>query len=569
MTTLVRPDLLKFDDLIHNRLFRIPSYQRAYSWHSRQRRELFQDIEHAWEADDGREHFMSTIVGLQRHTESIMTVEHQVIDVVDGQQRLTTLILLLKSISKALDRSDPVENRLHGQISEMLVKEDETSLLLLQTNHDSSNYFADYIRTGIAKDPTDARTLADRELLQAVRDCESFVARWQERTKSPEQEERGSLLTQLVGLLRNRLTFIFHQITDEAAVYTVFEVLNSRGLDVSQFDRLKSLLMSVIFETESGNKDALIGEVHSLWSDIYRLVGLRPDIDKHSLIYASTLWARNRPSKLLGDQAGVNELLERAGKSSVGAINVTTWIRSVTNAVLKIVSDSRMSTVGRITQAKFLATTINLRDDFSGSEKADLIRAWESISFRIYGLGRHDARWMVGDYVRLSWDVVNRGLSADELKDRILEIGRSFPSENVIEGIRGADWYRPTYSKENLRYFLYRYEEHLSWKAGQRFNNEQWNRIWEASVADSIEHILPQSSGDPYMHRIGNLIMIPPGLNSQLGAKEPWEKAEAYQKTGLLQAQEVVPNLSSWGSDAIEKREQELLQWAAQEWADS
>ena len=567
MTTLVRPDLFKFDDLIHNRLFRIPSYQRAYSWRSRQRRELFQDIEHTWEADDGREHFMSTVVGLQRHTESIMTVEHRVIDVVDGQQRLTTLILLLKSISNALNRNDPVENRLHGQISEMLVKEDETSLLLLQTNHDSSNYFADYIRTGIAKDPTDARTLADRELLQAIKDCESFVARWQESTESPEQEERGSPLTQLVGLLRNRLTFIFHQITDEAVVYTVFEVLNSRGLVVSQFDRLKSLLMSIIFETESGNKEALIGEVHRLWSDIYRLVGLRPDIDSYALRYASTLWARNRPSKLLGEQAGVNQLLERAGKSSAGAINVTTWIRSVANAVVKITDDSRMSTVGRINQAKFLATAINLRDDFSESEKADLLRAWESVSYRIYGLLELDARWMVGDYVRLSWDVINRELKADEVADRILKIGSGFSAESVIEKIRGTDWY--PYSRENLRYFLHRYEEHLSRQAGQKFDNEQWNRIWEASLADSIEHILPQSSDSPEMHRLGNLIILPPGLNSQLGDKEPWEKAEAYQKTGLLQAQEVVPYLSGWSEQSIENREQELLQWAAQEWADS
>ena len=51
-----------------------------------------------------------------------------------------------------------------------------------------------------------------------------------------------------MSLLRNQLSVIFHEIEDEALVYLVFEVLNSRGLDVTWFDKLKSLLMAVIFE---------------------------------------------------------------------------------------------------------------------------------------------------------------------------------------------------------------------------------------------------------------------------------------------------------------------------------
>jgi hypothetical protein len=54
--------------------------------------------------------------------------------------------------------------------------------------------------------------------------------------------------------VKNRLTFIFHELDDEATVYTVFEVLNSRGLAVPWFDRLKSLLMGIAFEHGSGNK---------------------------------------------------------------------------------------------------------------------------------------------------------------------------------------------------------------------------------------------------------------------------------------------------------------------------
>jgi hypothetical protein len=69
---------------------------------------------------------------------------------------------------------------------------------------------------------------------------------------------------------------IFHEIEDEALVYTVFEVLNSRGLDVTWFDKLKSLLMAIVFEHgDKGSRAASIAELHNLWREIYSTVGLR------------------------------------------------------------------------------------------------------------------------------------------------------------------------------------------------------------------------------------------------------------------------------------------------------
>ena len=559
MTLEMQPQHFTFGEMIHGRLFRIPSYQRAYSWQRRQRMDLFEDIQRTWDAGDGRHHFMATIVGLRRERRTIIIDEHQVIDIVDGQQRLTTLILLLKSIAKALDRADAVGKWLGREVDESLVKPDEASLLLLQTNHDTSNHFADYLRNGTTPHPRVATTLADRELLQAIRDCEQFVSHWQQKAS----------VADLLAMIRNRLTFIFYEIGNEAVVYTVFEVLNSRGLDVSHFDRLKSLLMAVVFESDTGNRDELIHEIHGLWGEIYQFIGLRLETDIEALRCAATLKCAARPSKPLSAQDSVEVLVEQSKNSPAKVIETTRWLKSVTEAVVNLASDSRRNTVVRIFQARLLATAIGLRSDLSESEKDKLLRAWESVSFRIYGLMDRDARSIVGDYVRLSWDVINCNHSADELLKRILDIGSGFPVEKVIEDIRGSNWYSDTESKEDLRYFLCRYEEHLVNRAGQLFDNEQWNHIWEASAADSIEHILPQSSGDEeYMHRIGNLVLLPPKLNSQLGDKSPGEKADAYLKTGLLQAQEVVQHLPNWDREAIEKRERELLQWAMEEWSD-
>jgi len=83
-------------------------------------------------------------------------------------------------------------------------------------NHDPNGYFAEYLRHGASADPSVAKTIADRALLTAIKDCTKFVNGWDD-------------LIQLTGIVKNRLTFIFHEIDDEATVYTVFEVLNSRG----------------------------------------------------------------------------------------------------------------------------------------------------------------------------------------------------------------------------------------------------------------------------------------------------------------------------------------------------
>src|SRR4030042_1574967 len=112
----IQPQHVTLDQLIYGRLFRIPQYQRTYSWHRKQRQDLIEDIRRTWAAGQERSHFMATVVGLRREKRTIMTKEHQVIEVVDGQQRITTLILLLKAIVKAIDRSDPVGEKIGKEL---------------------------------------------------------------------------------------------------------------------------------------------------------------------------------------------------------------------------------------------------------------------------------------------------------------------------------------------------------------------------------------------------------------------------------------------------------------------
>jgi hypothetical protein len=171
----IQPQYLTLSKLLDGRLFRIPEYQRAYSWTSSERQDLFGDIKKVH--DKGRDvgHFMAAVVCLRRDKQTLGTDEFHVLEVVDGQQRLTTLIILLNTIKRALNRRDKAEKKLARELSELLVKVEGDELLLLQTNHDSSHYFATFLRQGTFPASASATTLADREILRAIEDCEALI----------------------------------------------------------------------------------------------------------------------------------------------------------------------------------------------------------------------------------------------------------------------------------------------------------------------------------------------------------------------------------------------------------
>ncbi len=556
----IQPQLFTLDTFLHGRLFRVPEYQRAYSWGKKQRADLFGDIRRV--KTSGEDHFMATIVGLVRKKEKKQIVADQfsVVDIVDGQQRLTTLITLLKAIHKALSPSDKDEQKLASELAKLLVKDDEHTLLLLQTNHDTSHLFADYIRDGTVPDAL-ASTSADQNIVDAIRECEEFVAQW----CSPS----GSLV-ELISIIRHRLSAVFHIVEDEGLVYRVFEVLNSRGLDVASIDKLKSQLMGLAFEHgANAGRDEAIGELHRIWQDIYRVIG-KQRFTTETLRFAATLKAppdvsHRRP---LDEQKSLETLVAAAGKKPKQIIDCAKWLHAVATAEDKLLTHHRWRAVTQILQARLVAIAVLLRK-FTSAEEANVLGRWERVSFRIYGLSRADARSKVGDYTTLAWSITNEGLSAQEIKDRLSALGKDYPIGKTIDEVFDPSNAYEGWTEE-VRYFLYRYEENLARKAGQKLNESQWNRIWAEEPSKSVEHIKAQSSGVSYVHHLGNLIMLPPGVNSKLQDDDPNDKAETYESCGLLLAIEVAKLIErgAWNKAEVEARSSALLSWARSEWKD-
>lgn len=540
-------------------MFRIPEYQRAYSWTTDQRDDLFNDIKRTHEGGADSVHFMAALVCLRRARQDLGTDEFHVLEVVDGQQRITTLIILLNAVKLVLNDKIPAERKVGTELADLLVKQEGDELLLLQTNHDSSNHFSTYLRKGTAPSSKKAKTLADRELLEAIEECTEFVATWR---------NDGNTLLDLMALLKNRLFFLLHEIDDEKTVYTVFEVLNSRGLDVSWLDRLKSMLMGAAFELKKSNSRGVIKELHTTWRQIYAVVGLRQGISTESLRYTATLRTAAAPRRPLGERDSAHSLRDEA-TTATSIREVATWLLNLAEACDAVLANDRINAVTRISQARLLATAVNLRKDLKESDRDALLERWERVSFRIYGMLGKDARTRVGDYVRLAWRVVNEKLSPKEIHQEISEIGEEFPIDKAVAALRNTNCYEDW--EIELRYLMYRYEEYLAKKRKVNFSNAQWARIWSASPTQSIEHIWANSKAPvKQRHRLGNLVLLPPNLNSKLQDLDPEKKVSEYRDTGLLIASEAAKMIetSGWNKRAIEEREEKILAWANSEWAD-
>lgn len=197
-----------------------------------------------------------------------------------------------------------------------------------------------------------------------------------------------------------------------------------------------------------------------------------------------------------------------------------------------------------------------------------------------FGLFAKDARTKVGDYTRLAREVQNNHMSKNEILGAIDKIGEDYPINLAVNEMRGADCYCYNNRENDLRYFFYRYEEYLAKKNGSEISEEIWEQIWSASPTTTIEHIYPQSPDaawkgklgrgrnryDRYVNCLGNLMLLPPNINSKAGAK-PFDKKKAIYKKHYLRLMDEILAEKDWNYQTIEKREVRLLAWMKETWS--
>lgn len=574
---MIEPRYGVLQSLFADRVFRIPHYQRFYSWESRQRSDLFSDLCRLAAQGPEQHHFMATIVCYKTpETKSVGTKLYHIYDIVDGQQRMTTLIILLKCIELAMAVDSPDRTEL-GQI---LVKRDG-HLILLQTNNANERIFTRFIRDGVAPTKGDIETHSDVNLASAIADCHQFVTTWAANGTLPE----------LLSLVLHRLGFVVHDTEDSRAVYTVFEVLNSRGLAVDWLDKCKSLLMGRAFELAASSESASaeIQGLQNLWGQIYRDLAQKDVPGEEVLRVAATLFHGPGSGKPRSAEDSL-ELIRDEADTATKPRQVSERLLGIARTLTELHGKAFLGPVTDVLHARILAVAIMLAKGITENERELLLTQWERVSFRIFGLCGKDARTKVGDYVRLASKIVT-GTPATKTFAQIMGalkgLGAEFPVDRAVkEGLENRDCYEN--SPELCRYVLWQYEEHLARAAGVGATVDEHERasIWERRATDSIEHVFPQNPwrepgwkgkmarpGEPeqsdvlHVGRIGNLVLLPIRINQQARTKPFAAKKEAYRKHNLRMIREVCAE-ADWTLAQIEAREQRLLAWARGHWAD-
>lgn len=572
---MIEPKYKNLNALFSDRVFRIPKYQRYYSWASKQRKDLFSDIRALKDKGVDRDHFMATIVCYQTdEVKEIGSKEYRLYDVVDGQQRLTTLIILIKCIHLALGDGEEKE-----ELGKIVVKSDG-NLILLQTNNTNKHIFNAFIRDGTFPSKDKIATHADRNIFLGIKECTQFVEQW--------KEDFGDSLS-LLRIIRNKLGFVVFDTDDSRIVYSLFEVLNSRGLAVDWLDKCKSSLMGIAFEKAEtdDSRTNYLEELNDLWGNIYTELSKYPVSGQEVLRVTATLY--------MGTESGKPKKAESALDSLASAcflagdtVKISNWIYDVAKTLVNLQSNIHLGPVTNILQARVLAVAISLTNSVTSNERSRLLAQWEKVTFRIYGLYAKDSRSKVGDYVRLANKIMNKSSGASrysEIMDSLRGIGADYPVDRAVdEELKGKDIYDA--NQEVVRYLLWRYEEYLAITTGSNtiVNEELKAQIWQArSASESIEHVMPQNpeSGgawdgkteensryDLIVNGIGNLILLPMPINNEAKRQGFVAKKGVYRKSeGLRLVQEIL-ELDDWSEKEIKQREHKIFEWVKSEWSD-
>lgn len=249
-----RPLSLSIKELFGNTdsLYKIPQYQRPYKWENEQVDKLWDDIYEAYENEEKNYFLGSVITAKPRDNE-----KSAYIDVVDGQQRLTTLMIMFCVIRDLF----PDINAEHGDenpyavdidtIKASISLFDKTARLKLYTHSQHQSDFEQLIMKGSTlslKPPYKYQVRSDEEPKFKFINTAVIL---REKLKALGQDDSAGL----IDYVFNQVKIIRIDCRDREFAIKLFQVLNNRGMDLTAADLIKSFLLEKLYVNNKNNPD--------------------------------------------------------------------------------------------------------------------------------------------------------------------------------------------------------------------------------------------------------------------------------------------------------------------------
>ena len=260
---------LSLQELFNDRVFRVPSYQRGYAWEEQQVEEFLEDLALL---DETRQHYTGTVVLHQppdpRNRRDEVGRTYMETDIVDGQQRLTTIVILLNEMSRTLAEYDGSKTLAQGirTMYVMATDIDGQALHKLTLNNDTNHFF----RHNILPDKPE---IGGPPVISAQRlqDAKEQIARYLNNADG-DVANKERWLKELHRKLTNQLHFNLYEVERAGDVGVIFEVMNDRGKQLTDLEKVKNYLLycASSLGVSQVNRDELADSINNAWGMILK-----------------------------------------------------------------------------------------------------------------------------------------------------------------------------------------------------------------------------------------------------------------------------------------------------------
>lgn len=553
--------------------FTVPDYQRLYSWGESQWEEFWRDL---MSLEEGDSHFLGSIVVIERSGGFGKLDEYEL---VDGQQRLTTISLLLKAIQKYYQKNDDPND-----IAELIDND-----YLYET--DQSN--EDHVKLSLSRfeDETYKKVIDDdlstvNEDSQLLKAFNYFTDKLQNLTPDEVDNIRMRLVLSM--------NLVVIQCNSTASAFRLFETLNDRGLELSAVDLMKNSLLQVASEKLNGDD---YDHIRKKWEEVLEKVVY--EIDKPDRFFRHYIMSRPEPdvsgsvtSRKLYDE--FNNIIKN--RLPTDDVNLTDYIEGMVNEADLYVglTKGQVDELEGRQQQKINNRLQNLNDIGSSHSRTLLLRGFDEfddfgdIQQLLKYVEVFMIRWKLANYQSGTGldKIFSRlcshafadgdpmpGSPLDEIKNKLSEEAPS--DEEVYAGLANEDFSRNPQTK----YVLDMIESH-HFMAGQGRGAKSYNR---ATV--DIEHIAPRAAFtakkyspwtdvlgvdedgfEQYKNRLGNLTLLEDRLNEKASDRPFQQKKDQYKLADFEMTQEIREEYDIWTKNEIEKRSKELAEIGVDIW---
>lgn len=539
----------------------IPPYQRPYAWGREQVDDLWDDVTSSL----GTGHFMGSIV--------LNSADEQKPQVIDGQQRLTTLLLLVSLIQEkyrafdAHNKAEPLYQLLFADpFSEGDVR------YRLRTGDANWSVFRDYVlrrhddplRKNWDESSKEPRAVRSRN--QSLFDNAALLSdkldRWLEGHEADDAVKR---LEQLQQTLIQKLEFVVVSVGSAPDAFLLFETLNDRGLQLSQGDLLKNHLLSRIAQN-TGDTNGEVEAAADEWDGLLDDLGTSTDVTQFLRNY---LLGRSFPVKKeqVFDRfkaqvasVGPQKLLIELRKAAVHYGKITDPAK-VDKAPLLQAQLQALNTLRAETCHPALLAAMQTLGDDGVLQFARLI---EILTYRYSSVCSLSANDLQAAYHKAAKILLES--KGQKLAEARAEIEPMLPdSEQFVSAFQrqrmGAQYL--------LRYTLKGIEQAVN--PGKEF---------KANDIVHIEHVMPQTPNDEwkeclgdaiddhpaFVQRWGNLTLLHAPLNQKATNSAFADKQAEYEQSEVTGTKALCGYLR-WGFDVIERRQREMGRIADAVWS--